>query len=106
MGWDVYEVHEQVKGMYSWNDVAKRTERVYHKVIQSPDLSLGARLRKYHNVGVVAGKISMMIMAVDFLILLLLDWLLPADRIDLCPRFESDLFMEHCIASLEKESTQ
>jgi phosphatidylinositol glycan class A protein len=89
--------------MYSWSDVAERTERVYHKVIQSPDLTLGARLKKYHNVGVVAGKISMMIMAVDFLILLLLEWLLPTDQIDLCPRFDSDLFKEHCHASSDKE---
>jgi phosphatidylinositol N-acetylglucosaminyltransferase subunit A len=95
-GWDVWEVHDQVRDMYSWEDVAERTERVYHNVLQRREGSFKDRLCKYHNVGIVAGKIAMMIVIVDYLLMLLLDYLYPRDEIDLCPKFDDALFHDLC----------
>lgn len=82
--------------MYSWADVAKRTEHVYHQVIHAPDLTLNQRFNKYHGCGVFAGKIAIMVMAVDYLLYLFLEWLFPRDDIDTAPSFDMELFHEHC----------
>ena len=42
------EMHEKIKKMYSWRDVAKRTEIVYNKVMQKPSpTTLTEKLLKY-----------------------------------------------------------
>lgn len=35
-GYDPLEAHERVKGMYSWADVACRTENVYRGIMEGP----------------------------------------------------------------------
>jgi phosphatidylinositol glycan class A protein len=51
---------------------------------------------KYHNCGVFAGKIAMMVVAVDYLFFLLLELLLPREQIDTAPDFDPVLFEEYC----------
>ena len=34
---DPSKAHERVKGMYSWDDVARRTEDVYRGIIEGPE---------------------------------------------------------------------
>jgi phosphatidylinositol glycan class A protein len=90
------------KEMYSWADVAERTERVYHRVVAGSNLPLAQRLLKYNGCGVIAGKLAIMIMAVDYLLLLLLEWLFPRSGIDISPTFDVHLFHEHCRTQLPK----
>jgi phosphatidylinositol glycan class A protein len=33
---DPFQAHERVRGMYSWDDVAARTEAVYRSIIEGP----------------------------------------------------------------------
>ena len=40
------EVHERVKKLYTWQNVAKRTEAVYNTIAQAPDLDLADRLQR------------------------------------------------------------
>lgn len=47
--------HERVAKMYSWDDVAERTERVYRT--KTPALSLTDRLRVVYALGPISGKI-------------------------------------------------
>ncbi|KAI1339994.1 glycosyltransferase family 4 protein [Xylariaceae sp. FL0016] len=93
--------HEQVKAMYSWTNVAKRTERVYRGI--SGDLSddefygydistesatrgrnfaLVDRLKRYYGCGVWAGKLFCLCVIIDFLIFVLCEWWWPRDKID------------------------
>ncbi|TPX63151.1 hypothetical protein SpCBS45565_g06827 [Spizellomyces sp. 'palustris'] len=88
--------HQRVKDMYSWSDVAERTEMVYDTIMTDPHLSLVERLQRYHECGVYAGILACMIVALDYLIWLFLEWLLPREDIDVSPAFNHDVFLEIC----------
>jgi phosphatidylinositol glycan class A protein len=44
---DPYKMYEHVKTMYTWDDVAERTERVYNKIIREEKWPLIERLRRF-----------------------------------------------------------
>jgi len=101
--------HEQVKQMYSWTDVAQRTERVYDGisgVLRADDFHRGAgaeyawnsapgsagvrsvalidRLKRYYGCGIWAGKLFCLCAVVDYLLYILLEIFAPRSRIDIC----------------------
>jgi phosphatidylinositol glycan class A protein len=99
--------HDQVKMMYSWTDVARRTERVYDGItgaiseqefygnhpggtwnaargsagVQS--YALIDRLKRYYGCGIWAGKLFCLCAIIDYLILLFLEIWAPRDNIDI-----------------------
>jgi len=105
--------HEQVKSMYSWTNVAVRTERVYNGIsgaiseaefygydasnpatwsatrgrsgVQS--FALIDRLKRYYGCGIWAGKLFCLCVIVDYLIFLFLEIWFPRDKIDICPEW-------------------
>jgi phosphatidylinositol glycan class A protein len=98
--------HNQVKQMYSWTDVAERTERVYdgitgtlsHEEFYQDGPSSGAfrgragvrsfalidRLKRYYGTGSWAGKLFCMCCVVDYLLYIFLEIFAPRERIDIC----------------------
>ncbi|KAH8149312.1 uncharacterized protein LAJ45_06852 [Morchella importuna] len=74
--------HEQVKSMYSWTDVAERTERVYEGICTGERVGLMERLKRYYGCGIWAGKLFVLCVVVDSLILVLLEFLFPQSGID------------------------
>ena len=97
--------HDQVKMMYSWRDVAERTERVYEGIIGdiSPEefygyypgqgweasgdrvrsFALIDRLKRYYGCGVWAGKLFCLCVVIDFLIYVFLEMWFPRANIDI-----------------------
>lgn len=101
--------HDQVKMMYSWTDVARRTERVYDGIsgvlseaefygydandktswsatrgragVQS--FALIDRLKRYYGCGIWAGKLFCLCVIIDYLIFLVLEYLFPRQEIDI-----------------------
>ncbi|KAF9887374.1 hypothetical protein FE257_010229 [Aspergillus nanangensis] len=95
--------HDQVKMMYSWTDVARRTERVYKGI--SGDISpeefygyypgqgwegdrvrsfaLIDRLKRYYGCGVWAGKLFCLSVVIDFLLYVFLEMWFPRANIDI-----------------------
>jgi len=99
--------HEQVRMMYSWTDVAERTERVYKGIsgllseeefygyssgegwsaargragVQS--FALIDRLKRYYGCGIWAGKLFCLCVVVDYLIFVLLELWAPKASIDI-----------------------
>ncbi|ORY81861.1 hypothetical protein BCR37DRAFT_367902 [Protomyces lactucae-debilis] len=76
--------HDQVKRMYSWTNIAARTEQVYDHISANASLPLMERLKKYYGCGVYAGKLFCMLVAIDFLLLIVLEYLQPLASIDIC----------------------
>lgn len=101
--------HNQVKQMYSWTDVAERTERVYdgisgvisHKEFYEAGGAPGAwaisrsragvhsfalieRLKRYYGCGVWAGKLFCLCVVIDYLLYVILEIFAPRSRIDIC----------------------
>ncbi|EQB45550.1 Phosphatidylinositol N-acetylglucosaminyltransferase gpi3 subunit [Colletotrichum gloeosporioides] len=97
--------HEQVQKMYSWTNVALRTERVYHGIsgelseaeFYGVDAANGAsrvrsfalidRLKRYYGCGIWAGKLFCLVCIIDYLLFLLLELWFPRDKIDICPEW-------------------
>ncbi|KAL8747247.1 MAG: hypothetical protein Q9190_000867 [Brigantiaea leucoxantha] len=99
--------HDQVKMMYSWTNVAERTERVYDGItgalseeefygdntsngwsatrgragVQS--FALIDRLKRYYGCGVWAGKLFCLCVIIDYLILVVLEAWAPRTNIDI-----------------------
>lgn len=97
--------HDQVKMMYSWTDVARRTERVYKGIcgdISSEEFygyypgqgweasgdrvrsfALIDRLKRYYGCGVWAGKLFCLCVVIDFLLYVFLEMWFPRANIDI-----------------------
>ncbi|CAN6674639.1 phosphatidylinositol N-acetylglucosaminyltransferase GPI3 subunit [Trichomonascus vanleenenianus] len=80
---DTSTFHEEIKDMYCWEDVAKRTEEVYNTIdtetLQEPLID---RMSRYYRCGPWAGKLFVMCVVVDVLLLYFLEWMWPSDSID------------------------
>jgi len=87
-----YLMHEQVKTMYNWNDVARRTERVYDLMTTCEPLHLLDRLKKYYGCGVWAGKLFCMVIALAYLFWCFLEWYYPKEKIQIAPDLPYDEF--------------
>nr|XP_057937482.1 phosphatidylinositol N-acetylglucosaminyltransferase subunit A isoform X1 [Doryrhamphus excisus]XP_057937483.1 phosphatidylinositol N-acetylglucosaminyltransferase subunit A isoform X1 [Doryrhamphus excisus] len=77
-------IHAQVQHLYTWRNVAERTEKVYDRVCGEEVLPLDRRLQRLRShCGPVAGSIFAFVAVLDFLFLLLLQWLVPDRVMDL-----------------------
>lgn len=99
--------HDQVKMMYSWADIARRTERVYDLITGSSSaednseyynsewenygqptttqsFALIDRLKRYFGCGIWAGKLFVIVVVIDYLIYCFLELTYPRHKIDMC----------------------
>ncbi|XP_012946101.1 phosphatidylinositol N-acetylglucosaminyltransferase subunit A [Aplysia californica] len=86
------EMHNRIRNLYSWHDVARRTHFVYDKVMTSPVPDTTERLQKFNNCGRVSGKLFMLTALLNMILLYILDWFWPALSIELaqdCKRIQS-----------------
>ncbi|GAB4850721.1 hypothetical protein Ancab_030021 [Ancistrocladus abbreviatus] len=82
---DPQVMHLRMKSLYSWHDVAKRTERVYDHAMRFSDQGLLERLPRYLTCGVWAGKLFCLVMIVNYLVWCLLKFFQPEEEIDEVP---------------------
>lgn len=80
-----------MKELYSWHDVAKRTEIVYDRALRCSSQNLLERLSRYLSCGAWAGKLFCLVMIIDYLLWRLLQLCQPADDIDGVP----DIILPH-----------
>ncbi|GLC56388.1 hypothetical protein PLESTB_001099500 [Pleodorina starrii] len=80
------EQHERVRQMYDWNDVARRTVKVYDAVAASTrDDGLPARLQRYAAAGRWVGALFGAVAVLSHLLMVLMDWWQPRHTIDVAP---------------------
>ncbi|KAK8107913.1 to N-acetylglucosaminyltransferase SPT14 [Apiospora kogelbergensis] len=109
--------HDQVKAMYSWDNIAKRTERVYkgimgditeaefygydvgntaawngesHSGVRS--FALIDRLKRYYGCGVWAGKLFCLCAVIDYLLFVFCEWFWPRDGIDIAREWPRKIY--------------
>ncbi|DAA74228.1 TPA_exp: Uncharacterized protein A8136_3726 [Trichophyton benhamiae CBS 112371] len=97
--------HDQVRMMYSWTDVARRTERVYDGICgaiseeefygnfpkeswtgsrrREHSFALIDRLKRYYGCGIWAGKLFCLCVVIDFLLYVFLELWMPRSSIDI-----------------------
>ncbi|CAE6481445.1 unnamed protein product [Rhizoctonia solani] len=79
---DPHKAHKRIKSMYSWADVAERTEKIYNWVATKEPRSFWERLCRTYDLGVFAGPIYVIILVVDCFFFAFLEWWLPRDQLD------------------------
>lgn len=79
-----FEMHERVRTMYNWLNVAHRTEIVYDEIELTVRPSLAVRLMKYHTVGPWAGLAVCFIIAALHLYCSVCEMLWPDASIERC----------------------
>ncbi|PSS01620.1 Phosphatidylinositol N-acetylglucosaminyltransferase subunit A like [Actinidia chinensis var. chinensis] len=89
---DPQAMHLRMKKLYSWHDVAKRTEIVYDRALRCSNQNLLERLSRYLTCGAWAGKLFCLVMIIDFLFWHLLQVLQPAKDIEEVP----DIILPNC----------
>eukprot|EP00794_Sanderia_malayensis_P007115 gene7115-7919_t len=82
---DPWSSHERIKSMYTWQNVARRTEQAYKEIFKSKQDELKDRLKKFYARAPVAGKIYCFLVLVDVLLFHILEFLWPRKNIDKCP---------------------
>lgn len=106
--------HEEIRKMYSWTDIAKRTERVYKGIsgdieesefyntaaatrgrggVQR-DFALIDRLKRYYGCGIWAGKLFCLCVIIDYLFFLFLEWVAPREEIDMAAEWPRKRLVE------------
>ncbi|KAL2485676.1 UDP-Glycosyltransferase superfamily protein [Abeliophyllum distichum] len=82
---DPQEMHTRMQTLYSWHDVARRTEIVYNCALRCSSQNLLERLSRYLPCGAWAGKLFCLVMIVDFLFWRLLQLWQPDRNIEVVP---------------------
>ncbi|KWU41363.1 transferase [Rhodotorula sp. JG-1b] len=94
---------EQLHQVYSWTDVAERTECVYRQAMTVPRVPVAERLRRYYGTGAVFGKIMCIIIMVDYILLALLDYFQPRESLGRARKFNLNRWKEICREELLAE---
>ncbi|TRM60374.1 glycosyltransferase family 4 protein [Schizophyllum amplum] len=79
---DPLRAHARVRTFYDWSAVAERIERVYSAVLSAPERDLGERIRRNMSLGTFFGPVYTIILVVDCLFFLFLEWWSPREDID------------------------
>lgn len=80
---DCSTFHNQIKDMYCWEDIARRTENVYDSIdTDTLNPPLLDRLQRYYRCGPWAGKLFVLCVIVDILVYQFLEWFFPRSSID------------------------
>ena len=82
--------------MYSWENVAQRTEKVYLGILDVRPPPLLEKLRRFYGCGIWAGKLFCFLVAMNHLFYILLEWLYPRADIDICPDFDLAKYHQVC----------
>ncbi|KAJ7253745.1 glycosyltransferase family 4 protein [Mycena haematopus] len=103
---DPHHAHTRIKTFYDWEQVAVRTEAVYSAVITSPQMELPERIRRTMSLGLFAGPIYTIILIVDCLFFLVLEWWLPREDMDFVrAHWDHDVFAELARKATEDQIT-
>jgi len=75
--------HQELSEMYSWKQVAERTEKVYEFAMNTETADIFDRLKTAYSWGVIAGFYAMIFSIMEFVTLMVLDIFWPESEIDI-----------------------
>ncbi|KAF8217720.1 glycosyltransferase family 4 protein [Mycena galopus ATCC 62051] len=104
---DPLHAHARIKTFYDWEQVAGRTEAVYEAVLASPQMELWERMQRTMQLGLFAGPIYTIILIVDCLFFLLLEWWMPREDMDFVrEHWDQNVFAELAGKATEQEKDE
>lgn len=84
---DTSSFHDQVKAMYSWEDVAIRTEAVYDSISPDDWFTKLEMVKKLNSYGPWSGKLFVLCYLVDLFLYAILEWFYPRSEIDMAVKW-------------------
>lgn len=81
------KMHETIKSLYSWQNVAERAENVYFKVLEAPRLTLVNRLKITMTLGPISGLLACFYLLMHLWILIACEVIWPKESIDIAEEF-------------------
>lgn len=88
--------YNDVANLYSWRQVAERTEKVYDFAIQQPNANVMVRLKTALTNGLIFGFFALLYTVMECITLFIVELLFPETEIDILPNF-------NCQTSIEGE---
>jgi phosphatidylinositol glycan class A protein len=82
---DSFQLHENIRTMYSWDYVAIKTMVVYKEIINLPPLTFWQRSERYRSVGDFGGCIACILHFLLFVVVKVMEWNQPRHLIDVVP---------------------
>lgn len=86
--------YETVANIYSWRQVAERTEKVYDFVMDQPVPNIMARIKSSFSWGPVVGLFSLLFTIIEAITLCITEKLFPESNIDIARNFDSKTYNE------------
>ncbi|KAI0315054.1 hypothetical protein OF83DRAFT_1085218, partial [Amylostereum chailletii] len=79
---DPHRAHARIRGFYDWAQIARRTEVVYRNAMAAEGYTLWERMHRTMELGRFAGPIFTIILVVDCLFFMFLEWWMPRGEVD------------------------
>lgn len=72
-----------LRNAYCWQNVAERTERVYYRALQrKKEMNILQRIKRYYDIGPLLGKVMVLLVLIDWVLMAFWEWRYPRDRIE------------------------
>lgn len=94
--------YNDVASLYSWRNVAERTEKVYDFALSAPNPSMLVRLKTSLTWGSVAGLWAVMYCIMEAILLFVVETFLPAGDIDILPSFDRNTVLDTGLSYYEE----
>ena len=82
-----------MKDTYSWRYVAERTEIVYDYAYQQPVQNALQKIKSNFSWGPISGFFAVLYQMVEFIILMVIDWIFPIDEICIARNFNIQWYL-------------
>ena len=86
--------HQELSNLYSWRQVAERTEKVYNYVMETPTPNVLDRLKTAYTWGSVVGLFAVLYTIFEAITLMITETLWPENEIDVVRTFKSTDYNE------------
>jgi phosphatidylinositol glycan class A protein len=91
---DTSDFYDELKNIYSWEEVARKTVKVYDSTVNMPFPNMLSRIKHAFGLGAVVWILTYCYLHMEYVVLFLIDKLWPAEDIDILPDFDSERYKE------------
>ena len=94
---DTTDFYDELKTIYSWDEVANKTVKVYDSVMNLPFPTIMSRIKNALSTGNLVWILTYWYLHLEYFALFLLEIFWPVDEIDILPDFDSVRYKEEGI---------
>ena len=101
---DTSDFYDELKQTYSWNEVAKKTIKVYDSVMMTPTANILSRIKNALATGSLVFILTYFYLIMEYICLFIIEFLYPTNEIDILPDFDSERYNDEGILNFGNHS--